>query len=48
MMFGSAFTQNGEIERASRGRGIDRLYGDYSVVHEVEAAPHKPQWGQEA
>ena len=48
MMFGRAFSQNGEIERASRCRGIYMLYGGYHVVHEVEAAPQKPLWGQEA
>ena len=47
-MFGRAFTQNSEIERASRCRGIDMLYGGYHVVHEVEAAPQKPLWGQKA
>ena len=48
MMFGRALSQNGEIERASRCRGIDMLYGGYRVVHEVEAAPQKPLWGQKA
>jgi hypothetical protein len=48
MMFGRAFSQNGEIERASRYRGIYMLDGGYHVVHEVEAAPQKPLWGQEA
>ena len=48
LMFGRAFSQNGEIERASRCGGIDMLYGGYRVVHEVEAAPQEPLWGQEA
>jgi len=48
MMFGRAFSHRGEIERASRCRGIDMLYGDYHVVHEVEAGPQKPLWGQNA
>ena len=48
MMFGRAFSQNGEIERASRCRGISMLYGGYRVVHEVEAAPQEPLWGQKA
>ena len=48
MMFGRAFSHHGEIERASRCRGIDVLYRGYRVVHEVEAAPQKPLWGQEA
>jgi len=45
MMFGRAFTQNGEVERASRCRGIYMLCGGYPVVHEVEAAPQKPYGG---
>ena len=48
MMFGRAFSHRGEIERASRCRGIDMLYGDYHVVHEVEAGPQKLLWGQNA
>ena len=48
MMFGRAFSHQSEIERASRCRGTDMLYGGYHVVHEVEAAPQKPLWGQEA
>ena len=48
MMFGRAFSHHGEIERASRCRGIDMLYGGYHVVHEVEAAPQKPLWSKEA
>ena len=48
MMFGRALSQNGEIERASRCRGIDMLYGGYRVVHEVEVAPQKPLGGQKA
>jgi len=48
MMFGRAFTQNGEIERASRCREIYMLHGGDRVVHEVEAAPHKPLWSKEA
>ena len=48
MMFGRAFSQHGEIGTASRCRGIDMLYGGYRVVHEVEAAPQRPRWGQEA
>jgi len=43
-----AFSHHGEIERASSCTGIDMLYGDYHVIHEVEAAPPKPLWGQEA
>ena len=48
MMVGRAFSQNGEIERASRCRGIEMLYGCHLVVHEVEAAPKKSLRGQEA
>ena len=48
MMFGRAFSQNGEIERASRCRGINMLYEGYRVVHEVEVAPQKPLWSKEA
>ena len=48
MMFGRAFSQNGEIDRASRCRGIEMLYGWHLVVHEVEAAPQKPLRDQEA
>ena len=48
MMFGRAFSQNGEIERASLCRGMDMLYGGYRVVHEVEAVPQKPLWSKEA
>jgi hypothetical protein len=48
MMFARAFSHNGEIDRASRWRGIHMLYGGYSVVYEVEAAPHTPLWGQKA
>jgi hypothetical protein len=48
MMFARAFSHNCEIERASHCRGIDMLYGGYSVVHEVEAAPHTPLWGPKA
>jgi hypothetical protein len=48
MMFARAFSHNGEIERASCYRGIDLLYGGYSVVYEVEAAPQTPLWGQKA
>ena len=45
MMFGRAFTQNGEVERASRCRGIYMLYGGYPVVHEVEAASQEAAMG---
>jgi hypothetical protein len=48
MMFARAFSHNGEIDRASRCRGIDVLYGGYSVVYEVEAAPQTPLWAQKA
>ena len=48
MMFGRAFSHHGEIGRAIRCRGVYMLYGGYHVVHEVEAAPQKPPWGQEA
>ena len=48
MRFGRAFSQNGEMGRASRYRGIDMLYGGYRAVHEVEVAPQKLLWGQEA
>ena len=48
MMFGRAFSQSGEIERASRCGGTDMVYGGYRVVHEVEAAQQKPPWSKEA
>ena len=48
MMIGRAFSQNGELERASRCRGKYKVYGSYRLVHEVEAALQKPLWGQEA
>ena len=48
MMFGRAFSQNGEMGGESCHRGIAMLYGGYHVVHEVEAAPQKPLWGQKA
>ena len=44
MMFGRAFSQNGEIERASRCRGIYMSYGCYRVVHEVRQ-PHRSRYG---
>jgi hypothetical protein len=46
MMFGRAFSHHGGIQSASRCRSIYMLYGDYHVVHEVEAAPQKPLRGQ--
>jgi len=48
MMFGRAFSQHGEIGTASRCRGIHMLNRCYRVVHEVEAAPQKPLWREEA
>jgi hypothetical protein len=44
LMFARAFSHNGEIQRVSRCRGIDMLYGGYSVVYEVEVA-HRRRYG---
>jgi hypothetical protein len=43
MMFARAFSHYGEIERASRCRGTDMLYGGYSVVSsctDIRNSPH--------
>jgi len=48
MVSGRAFSQHGETGRASHCRGICMLYRGYRVVYEVEVAPQKPLWDQEA